>query len=224
MALRGRAGVWPLARRRRSPAPAAPCAGALAGRPPAPRPAPPAAAGRLGAAGSPCRRPDDARQASRERRARARVARRHGPRRVGPPRVAAGRGRSRPSPSTSRSYAAWIARNRGSARSPAESGWYCLASRRYARLDLVDATRPARCPRVRNGSPWKVIAAVGPVSRSARRPAPARTTAIASAAGAAVRVEQRAAGGSARAPAAPGPRGRPPGASASTDAAHGPRS
>src|SRR5690349_12105369 len=38
--------------------------------------------------------------------------------------------RSRPSLSTSLSYAAWIDRNRGSARSPAASGWYCFTSRR----------------------------------------------------------------------------------------------
>ena len=48
-------------------------------------------------------------------------------------------------------YAAWIARNRGSAPSPAESGWLAFAMRRYARR-ISSADAPGWMPSVRYGS------------------------------------------------------------------------
>ena len=54
------------------------------------------------------------------------------------------------------SYAAWIARKRGSAASPAASGWFAFASRRYARR-TSSSEAPGERPRVRQGSRLPVI-------------------------------------------------------------------
>ena len=123
-----------------------------------------AAAGRAGPAGR--RRSRDRRARGSRLPARARAAgtgRRTAPGRAGPPGPAAigaivasaragsaedgrdgGRGTAFDGPSpTSCSYAAWIARNRGSADSPAASGWLLLGQSAVRALDLVEG-RAAR--------------------------------------------------------------------------------
>ena len=81
---------------------------------------------------------------------------------------AGGRGTAFDGPSpTSCSYAAWIARNRGSAAWPAASGWFSLASWRYARL-ISSRLAPRLRPSVRYGSVAGVMASLVSLGPSAQ--------------------------------------------------------
>ena len=80
--------------------------------------------------------------------------------------------RIRPGPASC-SYAAWIARNRGSAASPAASGWLIFASRRYARR-ISSWVAPGARPSVRHGSAFGAIGRSMPCAAWTRRGRPPR--------------------------------------------------